>query len=198
MSLVSTIIISLILSLSVASAIRNNNTHIVSIARPEVNLNVLWRGSNGQRIAHDENFKVKLTRVHTLNLDTFRPRDAITQYLTSRDTAPPVVTAVTGQHLFSTRWMGFAKFVAAPVNAENTVCMVMRRRDVKIQALLHKSLGVEHVFPFELGQSVREVERAVGIECTAYYINRHFGSEFGNWLGVDSYEYLRKYDREFY
>ena len=166
------------------SAVRNN-THIASIGYPEVKLNVLWRGSNGQRMAHDENFKVELNRIHTLTLDTYRLSDAITQYLTSRNTSPPVVTAVTGQHIFSARWMGFAKFLVAPENAENTVCMVMRKKNV--------SFGVEHVFPFELSQSVREVERAVGIECTAYFINRQFGSELGNWLGVAKYEYLRKF-----
>lgn len=196
MGLVSTtiiIVISLILSISVVSA-KGNNSHVTSIGRPEVNLDILWRGSNGRRMAQDENFRVKLTRIQTLSLDTFRPSDAITGYLTSRNTAPPIVTAVTGQRIFSARWMGFARFVATPENAENTVCMVMRRQDVRSQALLHQSFGTEHVFPFELGQSVNEVERAVGIECTAYYINRHFESEFGSWVGVDQYEYLKKYE----
>ena len=179
--------------ISYVGALLDYTSKPVIIDRPAVHLDVLWRGSKGQVMARDENFTVRLTKIHTLELNTFLPADPITKYLASRGRSPTVVTAVSGQRIFSARWMRSAKLIAGPEDAKNTVCMIVRRNDVSSLALTHKPFGNEYVFPFERGQSVTEVERAVGIECTAYYVHGDFGAEFRDWLEVDDLEYLRKY-----
>ena len=149
---------------------------------PIAHLDVTWRRSDGRRAAREVDLRVRLTKVQKFLLDTSRPADTITRHLNELHSAPTVVTAISGRRIFSSRWLARVKVVKRPKGAQNVVCMVIHKKPLGQGSF---SAANEYAFPFDSKKSAREVERAVGIECTAYYINRDAAIDVGKWLAIE-------------
>ena len=144
--------------------------------RPSVQIDALWRRHDGRVIHGAGKVQVQLTKVRNHSIDTGKTADTVTKALSQKHRSSTYVTMLTGRTSFERRWLSRAQIRQKPKGASSVVCVVIDD-ERSWQERVGKPSRNFQLFPFDDTSKAMEVERAVGIECTAYYINDWFRLE---------------------